>query len=293
MPERHDDLVTMLRALGDEVPAPEPGGPDPVDLALNRIAEARPSGPAHRVVDGAGRRIAALTSAHRSRAHVERASRWLPVGRRPRWHPVLAVVVAAAVSVVVALPGPRAAMARLLGIGGVRMVVTGEVPATLPHAFDLGEPIAVDRALEEAPPALASAASGDPVAAFAGRPPGGVSLVWPASEHLPEIDAPGPTGVGLIVTAFPGDIGTPVMRKDIGPGTRLEAVTVAGYPGYWVSGAPHEVAMAAPSGEVLPDTVRLAGNTLLWTVGTTTYRLESALDRAGALEVAERVTPRA
>lgn len=130
------------------------------------------------------------------------------------------------------------------------------------------------------------------MAAFAGRPRGGVSLVWRASGQLPEIDASGSTGVGLIVTSFPGATGTPVMRKDLGPATRLEALTVAGHPGYWVSGRPHEVGLAAPSGEMLPDTVRLAGNTLLWTVGTTTYRLESALDRAGAVEVAERITPR-
>lgn len=211
-------------------------------------------------------------------------------GRRPWWRPALAMTVAVAVCVIVLVPGPRAAMARLLGIGGVRIVVTGDVPAGIPRTFDLGEPVPVDRARGQAP-SLASAASADPVAAFAGRPRGGVSLVWRASGQLPEIDASGSTGVGLIVTSFPGATGTPVMRKDLGPATRLEALTVAGHPGYWVSGRPHEVGLAAPSGEMLPDTVRLAGNTLLWTVGTTTYRLESALDRAGAVDVAERITP--
>jgi hypothetical protein len=40
------------------------------------------------------------------------------------------------------------------------------------------------------------------------------------------------------------------------------------------------------SGDVVPETLRLAGNTLIWTMGPFTYRLESALDRDAAIAVA-------
>jgi hypothetical protein len=202
---------------------------------------------------------------------------------------VLAVAVLLTALVVAAVPGPRSAVARFLGIGGVRVVTTGDVPAAVAGAYDLGEPVPVDRALAQAPGAMSPDGAGDPVAAFTGRPEGAVTLVWAAGDDLPDLDAAGTTGVGLIVTAFPGSIDAPVVIKRIGPATRAEAVRLGGAVGYWISGAPHEVQVLGSSGEARPDVVRLAGNTLLWTDGATTYRLESALDREAAVEVAERI----
>ena len=45
----------------------------------------------------------------------------------------------------------------------------------------------------------------------------------------------------------------------------------------------------AADGSVEEETLRLAGNTLIWTHGPFTYRLESALGRDEALALAESV----
>jgi hypothetical protein len=60
---------------------------------------------------------------------------------------------------------------------------------------------------------------------------------------------------------------------------------VGGRPGFWVSGA-HQVGVLDRSGAFATDTVRLAGDTLLWQDGEVTYRLESGLDRDDAVAAA-------
>jgi hypothetical protein len=204
--------------------------------------------------------------------------------------------VALVAGAVLVAPGPRAAVARFLGIGGVRVVTTGEVPAGVGRAYDLGEPVPVEQALALAPAPLVPDGLGPPAAAFAGRPEGGVTLVWAATDALPGLDGSGTGGAtdgagsrrpGLIVTAFPATP-EPVMTKGVGPGSRVQATTVEGRPGYWIAGAPHEVRVGDEPGAP-SDVVRLAGDTLLWTDGDTTYRLESALGREGAVAVAERI----
>ena len=85
--------------------------------------------------------------------------------------------------------------------------------------------------------------------AFAGRPAGAVTLVWPATEHLPEIEGDGTDGTGLVVTAMRGSPGRPSVIKRAGPETTVEAVTVGGRPGYWISGALHEMQLLDPAGD--------------------------------------------
>ena len=68
-----------------------------------------------------------------------------------------------------------------------------------------------------------------------------------------------------------------------------ERVSVADAPAVWLSGELHELFYRAPDGSVRHETLRLAGNTLIWTSGPFTYRLESALERDGAIAVAESV----
>ena len=64
-----------------------------------------------------------------------------------------------------------------------------------------------------------------------------------------------------------------------------------GAPGIFLSGGPHVVFYRDASGEIRNETLRLAGNTLLWERGELLLRLESALPLEEALRVARSVRP--
>jgi hypothetical protein len=195
--------------------------------------------------------------------------------------------VALAVAVVVAAPGPRGAVARLLGIGGARVELDDRLPVGTPGLHGLGERITPDDARDRAAGPLEPEGVGRPAAAFAGWPDGGVSLVWAAEDGLPALDPAEPDGAALIVTVFPD--GSEGYHKAATRETGVVGVEVGGTPGYWLSGGPHDVEVLGPGAQPVPGGVRLAGDTLLWTDGHVTYRLESGLDRNRAIALAETI----
>jgi hypothetical protein len=118
------------------------------------------------------------------------------------------------------------------------------------------------------------------------EPAGGrVTAVYRARRGLPKSDA---IGVGLLVTQFRAGFDEEFgVLKEAGPGTRVEQVAVNGAPGYWLEGEPHTVVFIDASGSPFPDTLRLAGNTLLWEQGGVTYRLEADISLLQALTIAQ------
>ncbi len=225
-----------------------------------------------------GRRLDLPASVDPAAAAIDRIRAAGPVGRRHRPLLLAAAAVLVALALVAALPGPRAALARLVGIGGVEISPVERIEDGLSPALDLGAPLAVDDALVRLGDAVgADPRLGPPDAAFAGRPAGGVSLVWAPGPGLPAIEG---TDAGLVLTAFPSS-GPPVAEKLRAAGTEVHPVTVRDRPGYWITGDPHVLAYVGPDGE--DESARLAGNTMLWSDGRTTYRLESALERDDAL----------
>lgn len=58
-----------------------------------------------------------------------------------------------------------------------------------------------------------------------------------------------------------------------------------------IEGEPHEVVITDRNGDFVHDSSRLAGNTLIWTDGDVTYRLESALDGHEAIDLASTLRP--
>jgi hypothetical protein len=201
----------------------------------------------------------------------------------------IAASVAVVLVVVLALPGPRGAVARLFGIDGVRVTSRADLPDDLHEVLDLGTPVdvgAVGSPTGDLP--LAPRALGPPDAAFTGRPAGGVTLVWSPSDELPAV---GDTGVGALLTAFPGSADRDVVEKQLLPGTTIEHVTVGGSPAAWIAGDPHVFLYLDERGDARRDAVRLAGRTLLWSRDGTTYRFESALDRDTAVALAEALEP--
>ncbi|HUQ79042.1 MAG TPA: hypothetical protein VM427_09275 [Patescibacteria group bacterium] len=110
-----------------------------------------------------------------------------------------------------------------------------------------------------------------------------VSFVWRAGPTLPATRDP---SIGLILSEFRGTLEPGYFQKVLGPGTTIEAVRVRGTTGWWISGAPHEFVYVDADGRPVFDSRRNVGDTLMWSDGTVTYRLESGLDRAAAIALA-------
>ncbi len=287
---------------------PFAGSDDELAAALRDLA-------GHLAVPSAGAPTAPLTAdpARLARLRIEAgaARGWI---RRPHVRPLRRglLVGLAAVLAIAAVAGAIG-----LGVPGIR-IVPGPVPSSGASAPGSSAPPS------SSPPALASpspipppgSASNLPgsglglgtpiVAATAGSvagiaivlppdpaigPPAStwlldrrVSFVWPAGPELPP--AADPT-IGLILSEFRGSLEPGYFEKVIGPGTTIEPVRVRGTTGWWVSGAPHEFIYVDAAGQPAFDSRRTVGDTLMWSDGAITYRLESGLDQAAAIALAD------
>ncbi len=124
-----------------------------------------------------------------------------------------------------------------------------------------------------------------PKAVFWMTPPrsGQITAVWSASADLPALADP---NVGLLLTQFRGSARSEpvIVKKTDVSRSQFETVTVNKSPGSWIEGA-HVIVIVDGSGE-RRENARLAGNTLLWTEGMFTYRLEGAISKGAALRIA-------
>jgi hypothetical protein len=139
-------------------------------------------------------------------------------------------------------------------------------------------------------PVLVPASLGAPDEVYVGaQPPGGqVALVYHPRPDLPAGGPAEPAGAGLLLTQFRGDLNVDrgLIAKGLGPDTTIETVAVEGGAGLWIAGRPHSFFYRDASGQVRDETVRLAGNTLLWERDRLTLRLEGAATRDDALRIA-------
>lgn len=224
-----------------------------------------------------------------------------------------AVVVVLAVALV-AVPGPRRAIARWLGFDSVQIepgVVTvpptiSTTPATtattVPSttavstttapvpALGLGVPLSIavamsDTGLPDPTPTLL----GHPQSVHVAQPPasGQIVLVYAPSPLLPESSV---TGAGALVSVMPAHIEEGFFQKTLGEST-VQSVDVDGATGYWIEGSPHQLLFDFGN-QVLPDSLRLATNTLLWQRGEHVYRLEADITLETALRIAASVPAR-
>jgi hypothetical protein len=203
--------------------------------------------------------------------------RWSLRPLRPATAALVALVAALIVAVTLAAaPGVRARIERWLGIGAVRVERVQRLPAVAPGP-DLGlgtrtTLAAARRTARVRVPAVG--AMGAPEAVYVDRAGGGAALVYRARPGLPAATQ----GIGALLQVLPGgDI--QLVKKLLGAGTAVAGIDVDGAFGVFISGEPH----------VVTPPNRLAGNTLLWVRGDTTYRLETALGRDAALRLARTV----
>ena len=272
-------MIDLERSLGELADRLEiPGGDWMVDDILRRIGESTaPRG---------GRRVLRLAGA------------------------LVAVLIVA----VVALPGPRHAVARWIGFDSVRIEPAVTVPSTAPAtsiagtspplssstttpettttvaapAVGLGESVLIADAMSATGlPDPTPTLLGTPLSVHVVQPPesGQIVLVYAPSDLLPQSSV---IGAGALVSVMPAHIEEGFFQKTLGDTSTVRHVDVAGAVGYWIEGSPHQLLFEFGD-NVLPDTLRLATNTLLWQRGDDVYRLEADVDLATAIRIAESV----
>ena len=205
--------------------------------------------------------------------------RRIEAGRERRFRPRRAVLALAALVVAVgavfAVPPARTAILDWFGFGGVEIRRVEELPELRRGArLVLGERVNLEEARRRAD---------HPVLVPAGSPPDAV-YVDAASPGSPVALVYGSlTEPRLLVLEFRA---APLIEKALRSETKVEHVIVNGEPGMWIEGPEHEFFYLTGEREPAVDTQRLAGNTLLWTRGPLTLRIEGDLSRSEALRIA-------
>jgi hypothetical protein len=202
----------------------------------------------------------------RARLAAPPARRWLPTRR------VLVIafaVLAVAVGAAFAVEPARTAILRFFHIGGE----TIELRETLPRASKrspvagLAGPMSLEQAAERA--------------GFQPFLPATHGKIYASDGILATY-----LGPRTVLTEAHGDLA--FVKKVASSATRILPVTVNGYDGLWISGAPHVVTYFDSSGLCCrTKVVRTAGNVLVWARGSVTLRIEGPLTRAEALRLAE------
>jgi hypothetical protein len=217
---------------------------------------------------------------------------------RPAWQPVAVALVAiiALLSGTLAFsPTARRAVADWLGLRGVRIQVTptpSASPLPLGTGLNLGGQVTLAEAQSRVPfrilvPHVPELGPPDAVYLRTGNFDPQVTLLWHARPGLPKARE---TGEGLLLTQFRAGVDADFIKKISFEATTLEPVTVNGGEGFWIAGAPHQLSFVDENGNFLPDTVRLAGNVLLWEQGELTLRIEGKLSKGEALKIASTVS---
>jgi hypothetical protein len=287
-------LERSLGALGRDLGYPEPRGDLALAVGIRLREHERPAEPV------------------RLRGFLGRGTElWRLRPVRPSWQALAAAAVSVAVltsGILLFSPTARRAVAGWLGLRGVQIVVTSPSPprptassTTSPTPppplggnLDLGRPVTLSQALSLVPyrvllPTVSELGSPDEVyVRFLQPNVEQVSLVYRARPGFPRAAT---TGAAVLVTEFQAAIDEQFLVKKIlpGGGVTLQSVRVNGEPGFWIAGDLHEVLYLDANGESIVDSVRLAGNVLLWEQGDLTLRLESALTKSEALRIARSV----
>ena len=205
------------------------------------------------------------------------------VARDPFWRRrALLVAVAAlvvAVGAVLAVPPARSAILDFFGIGSAEIRIVDELPEVEAGPLNLGNRTTLTAAREQVPGLLESGDDevGEPDAVFvtAFQPGTPVTFVWGDSERP-----------RLLLTQVRGRYHFEKLVH--GNQGEITLTDVNGEDAAWIEGEPHVVFYEGAEGSGdLPG--RLARNTLVWSRGPVTLRLEGDLSREEAERIARSV----
>lgn len=201
---------------------------------------------------------------------------------RARWLRALSLAIIASLLIV------AAAAALTLILPGLRLTVVPALPSDEVPTDALGVRLALgERTTLDAVDVPTPASLGRPEEVYVGQDGEVVTLVYAASDRLPEM---GGADVGLLVQRIAGDLDPARVEKLVEEvGAVVTPVRVDGEQGFWIDGPPHLVRYIAPSGEERAAMSRLAGDTLVWEAGGALYRIESALGLSETQAIAESI----
>jgi hypothetical protein len=209
------------------------------------------------------------------RSAVRKGIATLRAPRLPRAVALGLALVALAIGIAFAVPPARSGILRFLGLGGVRLEFVDRLPAApVRNELDLG-PLTTLGAARNAVSyrVLTSDLLGTP------------DEVHLRGDHVGFVYRT-KDGVKLLVTQFPGTETSGLVKKLYTPQTKIFYAPVGGSPGYWITGAPHAFLYLDRRGRVIPQTLYLAGDTLLWEHGELTLRLEGRISLGQAVRIA-------
>jgi hypothetical protein len=185
-----------------------------------------------------------------------------------------------------AIPGTRDAIAHFFHVQGVIVNRVPSTPSVSPAtSLDLGRRATLADAQSAVKFTVAVPSvlgSPDAVYVASGIPGGEVALAYKSRPGIPLVRQ---TGLGVLITEFRGDLVPEFLGKEVGPGTTLTETRVNGDPGWWIAGEPH-IVLVRIAGSDQEEMLRLAANTLIWEHQGVTYRIESGLTDAEAMQIA-------
>jgi hypothetical protein len=226
-----------------------------------------------------------------------------PAGRPLRRSVVLALVALLALAVVAGAVG--------LGLPGLRFILGGgptpppttpivqpdgsptsspTVPGSPGAGMGLGEPVTLDQveAKTGIPVRLPSDRRfGEPDTVWVDVSKANqVAYVWASSADFPETNE---RGVGFVLMRFDGVTDPGFYQKLIGSGTHIQKVDVDGHDGFWIEGDPHFFYYVRGTDVFVEENRRWVGDALVWSDGSTTFRIESGLGRDATIAIAASV----
>jgi hypothetical protein len=90
---------------------------------------------------------------------------------------------------------------------------------------------------------------------------------------------------GIVITEVQGHL-TRYLQKFIPPGTTLDEFKIDGRRALWIHGALHQYGYADRTGQIRTDSVRTAGDVLLWRYKDLLVRIEGARSKQQAVAIA-------
>jgi hypothetical protein len=199
---------------------------------------------------------------------------------RPLIRPLLAAAALLIAVLILAVPGARHAVAGLLGFRGERIErrqPSVTVTTAPPQDLGIGRRVTMAEARARLPELLVPTqpALGPPNRFLADPARPEVSLAYTAPDG----------SIATLISEVRGGAG-PFFEKMLGNSALIEAVTVNGHRGVWISGPDHFLFYTDPQGRFVEDLGRVAGNALVWEQGSLMVRIEGHQSKEEALAVA-------